>query len=68
MQYPSNTNNHIFSYTDVHPQMMEMALKYFTQQQTGDPGRWVQYTNEVANQFMATSISQAGLNNQGYVG
>ncbi|KAK3704065.1 SPT3 Dosage dependent suppressor of Ty-induced promoter mutations-like protein [Vermiconidia calcicola] len=69
MQYaPSQSNNPIFAYQDTNPQMMEMALRFLSQQQTGDPGRWMQYTNEVANQFMQTSISPAGIQGQGYGG
>lgn len=69
VQYSSpQGNNTIFTYKDTNPQMMEMALRFLSQQQTGDPSRWVQYTNEVANQFMQTSISPAGIPNQGYGG
>jgi hypothetical protein len=45
-----------------------MALRLLSQQQTGDAGQWMQFTNQVANQFMHTSISPAGLQNQGYGG
>lgn len=69
MQYMSSqSSNHIFTYTDTNPQMMEMALRLLSQQQTGDAGQWMQFTNSVANQFMQTSISPAGLQNQGYGG
>ena len=64
----TQSSNPIFLYTDTNPQMMEMALRFLSQQQTGDPGRWIQYTNEVANQFMQTSISPAGIQGQGYGG
>ena len=61
-QYASpQTANAVFTYTDTNARMMEMALRYLSQQQMGDASRWVQYTNEVANQFMATSISPAGI-------
>ena len=67
MQYASSqSSNPMFTYTDTNPQMMEMALRFLSQQQTGDSGRWIQYTNEVANQFMQTSISPAGIQGQGY--
>ncbi|KAF2478719.1 hypothetical protein BDY17DRAFT_305696 [Neohortaea acidophila] len=62
---PQNSN-HVFTYTDTSPHMMEMALKFLSQQQTGDATRWMQYTNDVANQFMQTSISPAGIHNQSY--
>jgi hypothetical protein len=69
MQYLSSQgNNHIFEYKDTNPQMMEMALRLLSQQQTGDSGQWIQFTNQVANQFMQTSISPAGIHGQGYGG
>lgn len=64
----STTTHPIFTYTDTNARMMEMALRFLSQQQTGDSSRWVQYTNEVANQFMQTSISPAGIPNQGFDG
>jgi len=69
MQYNSTqSSNPVFTYTDTNPQMMEMALRFLSQQQTGDPSRWMQYTNEVANQFMQTSISAPSMSGQGYGG
>ena len=68
LQYATSQSGQIFTYTDTNPQMMEMALRLLSQQQTGDPGQWMQFTNQVANQFMQTSISPAGLQNQGYGG
>jgi hypothetical protein len=68
LQYVTSQSNQIFTYTDTNPQMMEMALRLLSQQQTGDAGQWMQFTNQVANQFMQTSISPAGLQNQGYGG
>ena len=64
----SQSSSPIFTYTDTNPQMMEMALRFLSQQQTGDAGRWMQYTNDVANQFMQTSISPAGIQGQGFGG
>ena len=64
----SQSSQQIFNYTDTNPQMMEMALRLLSQQQTGDSGQWMQFTNQVANQFMQTSISPAGIQNQGYGG
>lgn len=69
MQYASpQTSNPLFTYTDTNARMMEMALRFLSQQQTGDSSRWVQYTNDVANQFMQTSISPAGIPHQGFDG
>lgn len=69
LQYPTQGNNAVFTYKDTtNPQMMEMALRFLSQQQTGDPGHWVHFTNEVANKFMQTSISPAGIQGQGYGG
>ena len=34
----------------------------------GDPNQWMHYTNQVATQFMQTSISPAGIQGQGYGG
>jgi hypothetical protein len=62
LQYTASQNNStVFTYVDTNPEMMEMALRFLSQQQTGDPTRWMQYTNDVANQFMQTSISPAGI-------
>lgn len=69
VQYASpQLSNQTFTYTDTNARMMEMALRFLSQQQTGDSSRWVQYTNEVANQFMQTSISPAGIPGQGFEG
>ena len=69
MHNSSQTSNPVYTYTDTNPRMMEMALRFLSQQQTGDPGQWMQYTNEVATQFLQTSISPAGIRQgQGYGG
>jgi len=51
----------VFTYEDDRSsEMMELALRFLSQQSTGDQHRWVQYTNEVAGQFLATHISPQG--------
>jgi uncharacterized protein len=54
-----------FTYIQTTQQEMEMALRFLSQKEFGDPALWMQYTNEVANQFMQTSISQTGFQGGG---
>jgi len=62
-------SNSVFTYTDNNTRKMEMALRFLSQQQTGDPSRWMQITNDLANQFVQTAITPAGIpNHQGFEG
>ena len=62
----AQTNNPMFNYTDSNPQMMEMALRFLSKQQTGDPGKWTSVANDLATRFMQTHISMAGIQSPNY--
>ncbi|KAK5173031.1 SPT3 Dosage dependent suppressor of Ty-induced promoter mutations-like protein [Saxophila tyrrhenica] len=64
----SQMQSHVFTYVEGDRQAMELALQYLSQRETGDAGRWVQWTNELAHQLTGTNISGAGMQGQGYGG
>ncbi|KAK5118567.1 hypothetical protein LTR85_008032 [Meristemomyces frigidus] len=65
-QYSPNAtvNRQIFTYTDQNPKMMEMALRYMSQQQTGDQMRWNSLANQYANQYVSSNVGRAGIGGQ----
>lgn len=60
----ANVNRQIFTYTDQNPKMMEMALRYMSQQQTGDQMRWNSLANQYANQYVNSNVGRAGIGGQ----
>lgn len=64
-QSPPSANRQIFTYTDHNPRMMEMALRYLSQQQTGSATGWNQLANQYATHFMSNNVSRAGIGGQG---
>jgi len=58
----------IFTYTDNNPRLMEMALRFLSQQHSGNQMNWNRFTNDVANQYMKNNIGQAGIHPQSYGG
>jgi len=67
---PVGGNRQIFTYTDQNPRMMEMALRFMSQQQTGSQVGWGQLASSYATQYLSTNVSRAGIGNgqQGYDG
>lgn len=64
---PAQANKPIFSYKNSNERMMEMALRYLSQQQTGNPNNWFQVAQSKANDFMTSNVGRAGLG-QGFDG
>lgn len=64
---PAQANKPIFTYKNSNERMMEMALRYLSQQQTGNPNNWFQVAQSNANDFMTSNVGRAGLG-QGYDG
>lgn len=58
----------IFTYTDTNPRLMEMALRFLSQQNTGNQMNWNRFAHDVANQYLANNIGQSGIHPQGYGG
>lgn len=68
-QYTSPpANRQIFTYTDINPRMMEMALRYMSQQQNGNQTQWNQMASHMATQFLSSNVGRAGIGGQGYDG
>ncbi|KAK4542710.1 hypothetical protein LTR36_006282 [Oleoguttula mirabilis] len=64
-----SANRQIFTYTDQNPKMMEMALRYMSQQQTGNQMGWNNLANQYANQYVSSNVVRAGIGGQqGYDG
>lgn len=64
-QYASPPGNRqIFTYTDKDPIMMEMALKYVSQQQTGNATGWNQLASRYASSYVNASMTPAGIGGQ----
>lgn len=65
-QFPSPaTSRQVFTYTDTNPKMMEMALRFLSQQQTGNSVPWNQFTHQTATKYMQSNISPAGIHGGG---
>ena len=64
-QSPPSANRQIFTYTDHNPRMMEMALRYMSQQQTGSAAGWGQLASQYANSFMTGNVGRAGIGGAG---
>ncbi|KAH9843454.1 Protein MGA2 [Teratosphaeria destructans] len=65
LQYASPpANRQIFTYTDKDPRMMELALRYLSQQQSGNSMGWNQMANQLANQYVSNNIGRAGIGGQ----
>ncbi|KAI7259132.1 hypothetical protein KC335_g11912, partial [Hortaea werneckii] len=60
-QTPPSANRQIFTYTDHNPRMMEMALRYMSQQQTGNASGWGQLASQYATHFMNNNVGRAGI-------
>lgn len=58
---PSHANRPIFQYKESNERMMEMALRFVSQQQTGNANQWYQLARNHANQFMSQNVGRAGL-------
>jgi len=57
----------IFNYKNSNERMMEMALRFLSQQHTGNANGWYQMAQHSATQFMSQNVSRAGVGN-GYDG
>ncbi|KAI7282093.1 hypothetical protein KC345_g3735 [Hortaea werneckii] len=60
-QTQPSANRQIFTYTDHNPRMMEMALRYMSQQQTGNASGWGQLASQYATHFMNNNVGRAGI-------
>ncbi|KAK4580430.1 SPT3 Dosage dependent suppressor of Ty-induced promoter mutations-like protein [Recurvomyces mirabilis] len=55
---PQQISRQIFTYKDIlDPKTTEMALKYYSQQQSGNPAQWMQYGQQAAQQFQQSSYN-----------
>lgn len=57
----------IFNYKNSNERMMEMALRFLSQQHTGNANGWYQMAQHSATQFMSQNVSRAGVGS-GYDG
>jgi hypothetical protein len=65
-QYPATAGQRtIFTYTDKDPKMMELALRYLSQQHSGNTMGWSQMASQMATQFVNSNIGRAGIGGQG---
>jgi hypothetical protein len=58
---PSQTSRPIFNYKNSNERMMEMALRFLSQQHTGNANGWYQMAQHSATQFMSQNVSRAGV-------
>jgi hypothetical protein len=59
---PSQTSRPIFNYKNSNERMMEMALRFISQQHTGNVNGWFQMAQHNANQFMSQqNVSRGGV-------
>lgn len=62
------TSRQVFTYMDTNPRMMEMALRFLSQQQTGSQMPWNQFTNQVATKFMQSGMNAGNMRAPGFDG
>lgn len=58
---PSQTSRPIFNYKNSNERMMEMALRFLSQQHTGNANGWYQMAQHSAQQFVSQNVSRAGV-------
>lgn len=64
-----SSQRQIFTYTQTNPRIMEMALRFLSQQQqTGNQTQWNQFSNDVANTFGQTQGQTGMRGSSGYDG
>lgn len=58
---PQQSSRPIFNYKNSNERMMEMALRFLSQQHTGNANGWYQMAQHSATQFMSQNVSRAGV-------
>ncbi|QIX01792.1 hypothetical protein AMS68_007309 [Peltaster fructicola] len=56
---PSQMNRPVFTYKNANEKVMEMALRFVSQQQTGNSGAWWQVTQQNATRWMQQTINRS---------
>lgn len=65
---PSQANRPLFTYRNANEKVMEMALRFVSQQQTGNPNSWWQMTQHNASRWMQQNVPRPGYPQAGYEG